>query len=120
MSVIPVISEHIEVTAEVCGGKPRIAGRRIRVQDVVVWHEEMGMTPAEIVSKYPTISLGDVHAALAYYYDHVAEIRQQMADEASFVAGLRATASSKLTQIQAERRTQGMTNDAGADSVPPG
>ncbi len=40
-----VIAEHIKITPGVCGGKPRIAGHRIRVQDVVVWHEQMGMSP---------------------------------------------------------------------------
>jgi uncharacterized protein (DUF433 family) len=63
-----VISEHIEITPGVCGGKPRIAGHRIRVQDVVVWHEQMGMSPDEIVSRYPTITLADVYAALTYWY----------------------------------------------------
>ncbi|WP_333364954.1 DUF433 domain-containing protein [Microcoleus sp. herbarium14] len=38
---IAVIKEHIEITPGICGGKPRIAGHRIRVQDIVVWHEQM-------------------------------------------------------------------------------
>jgi uncharacterized protein (DUF433 family) len=33
---INVIKEHIEVTPGVCGGKPHIAGHRIRVQDIVI------------------------------------------------------------------------------------
>ena len=32
------IKPHIEITPGVCGGKPRIAGHRIRVQDIVVWN----------------------------------------------------------------------------------
>jgi hypothetical protein len=31
---------HIEVTPGICGGRPRIAGHRIRVQDVVIWIEQ--------------------------------------------------------------------------------
>jgi uncharacterized protein (DUF433 family) len=73
-----VISEHIEITRGVCGGKPRIAGHRIKVQDVVIWHERLGLSPDEIVSQYPTITLADVYAALAYYHDHLQEIRQQI------------------------------------------
>ena len=34
---------RIEITPDVCGGRPRIAGHRIRVQDVVFWHEKMGL-----------------------------------------------------------------------------
>ena len=36
--------EHIEITPGICGGKPRIAGHRITVQNIVVWHEQMGMS----------------------------------------------------------------------------
>jgi uncharacterized protein (DUF433 family) len=51
-----VISEHIEITPGVCGGKPRIAGHRIKVQDIVIWYEEMGMSPDEILYHYPSIT----------------------------------------------------------------
>ncbi len=70
---------HIQVTPGVCGGKPRIAGTRIRVQDVVIWHERLNLSADEIVSEYPQVSLSSVYAALAYYYDHQSEIDQQMA-----------------------------------------
>jgi uncharacterized protein (DUF433 family) len=39
---IPSIAEHIVKTPCTCGGKPRIAGSRIRVQDIVIWHEHQG------------------------------------------------------------------------------
>gem|GEM_PF-5101306 len=35
----PVITEHIEITLGICGGRARIVRHRIRVQDVVVWHD---------------------------------------------------------------------------------
>ena len=60
-----VLTQHIEVTPGVCGGQPRIAGHRIKVQDIVIWHERMAMSPDEIVYNYPTITLADVYAALA-------------------------------------------------------
>ena len=72
------ISKHIEITPGICGGKPRIAGHRIKVQDIVIWHERMGMSPDEIIYHHPTISLADVYAALTYYHDHREEIRQQI------------------------------------------
>ena len=73
-----VITTHIEATPGTCGGKPRIAGHRIRVQDIVMWHEAHGLTPDEIINHYPGITLADVHAALAYYHDHRDEIRRDM------------------------------------------
>ena len=92
-----VISEHIEMTAGICGGKPRIAGHRIRVVDVVIWHEQMGLSPDEIVSRYPTITLADVYAALAYYHDHFQEIRQQIYEDDALEAQMRAEIPSKLS-----------------------
>ena len=49
--------------------KPIIKGHRIAVKDVVIWHERMGQSADEIATQYG-LSLSDVYAALAYYYDH--------------------------------------------------
>ncbi len=106
MAIQPVISEHIEITPGVCGGKPRIAGHRIKVQDVVIWHERMGMSPDEIVSQYPTITLADVYAALAYYHDHIQEIRQQIEEGEAFARELQAKTPSILQQKLRNRNAQ--------------
>lgn len=98
MSKICVISEHIEITPGVCGGKPRIAGHRIRVQDIVIWHEKMGLSPDEIVYHYPSITLADVYAALAYYHDNLDDIRQQIAEREAFVREVEAETPSILQQ----------------------
>jgi len=63
--------------AGVCGGRACIAGHRVRVLDIVEWHEHQGLTPDEIVSEIPSLTLADVHAALAYYFDHMEEIREE-------------------------------------------
>ena|ERR1041384_8354261 len=76
-----VLTERITRTPGVCGGKACIAGTRIRVMDIVIWYEHQGMTPDEIVDQFPTIILSDVHTALAYYYDHIEEIRAEMRRE---------------------------------------
>lgn len=94
--VQPSIVEHIEITPGVCGGRPRIAGHRIRVQDIVVWHEVHGMSPDEIVSGFPQLTLANVYAALAYYHDHREEIVQQMRDEEKLIESLRPMTPSKL------------------------
>lgn len=73
-----VVSKHIQITPGICGGKPRIAGHRIRVQDVVLWYGHLNLSPDDIVDRYPSITLADVHAALAYYYDHLEAIRQDI------------------------------------------
>lgn len=69
-----IVRQHITKTPNVCGGRACIAGHRIRVMDVVVWHEMRGMSPEEIVYQFPGITLADIHAALAYYFDNRAEV----------------------------------------------
>ncbi len=98
-----VISEHIEITPDVCGGKPRISGHRIKVQDIVIWSEEMGMSPDEILYHYPSITLADVYAALAYYHDHREEIRSQIRADEAFVQEMQAETPS-LLQERLKRR----------------
>jgi uncharacterized protein (DUF433 family) len=84
-----VIREHIEVVQAAGGPKPRVAGHRIRVQDIVIWHEKLGISPDEIVHHQPTLTLADVYAALAYYWDHRDDVERAIADERALVAALR-------------------------------
>lgn len=86
-----MVTAAIVSTPGTCGGRPRIAGSRIRVQDVASWYESEGMSPDEIVATYPQLSLGEVHAALAYYYDHLDEIRRDVADDETLVAEMKAS-----------------------------
>lgn len=56
---------RISVDPAVCGGRPVIAGTRLRVTDVL----EMlagGATPAEIAADFPYVDEDGVRAALAY------------------------------------------------------
>ncbi len=101
-----VIREHIEIVQGASGPKARIAGHRIRVQDVVIWHEKLGLTPDEIVDQHPTITLADIHAALAYYWDHRDEIERAMAEERALVEELRHRLPSPL-QEKLTRRGHG-------------
>lgn len=73
-----VITDRITRTPGVCGGKACIEGHRIRVMDIAIMYENQGMSANEIVEQYPSITLGDVHAALAYYYDNIEEIREDI------------------------------------------
>jgi uncharacterized protein (DUF433 family) len=98
MTQIPTIASHIEITAGTCGGKPRIAGHRIRVEDVVVWHERMGESADEIVSRFPQLTLADVYAALAYYHDHREEIDADMEQSEKLVEEMRRLYPSKLKE----------------------
>lgn len=89
------LDQHIETTSDVAGGKPRIAGHRITVQNIVIWHERLGLSADEIAGEY-NLTLADVYAALAYYFDHRPEIDRMIQEDQSFVESLRKAQSSKL------------------------
>lgn len=46
-----VLDDHIEITPGMAGGKPRIAGRQITVQNIAIWHELMGKSADEIATE---------------------------------------------------------------------
>jgi uncharacterized protein (DUF433 family) len=110
---LPADRVRIVTTPGVCGGKPRIDGHRVTVEDIATWYERMGIGPDEIVSSHPSITLGDVHAALAYYYDHRERIDQAILEGERFVAQMKAQASPSLLQEKLKR----MSADAPDDSV---
>lgn len=89
------LDEHIEVTPGVAGGKPRDAGRRITVRDIAIWHERMGLS-ADGISAEHDLTLADVYATLAYYFDHRAEMDESMREGEAFAEALRERTSSKL------------------------
>ncbi|MCI0463902.1 MAG: DUF433 domain-containing protein [Gemmataceae bacterium] len=100
------LDQHIEITPGVCGGKPRIAGHRITVQDIVIWHERLGKSPDEIAAEYD-LDLADIHAALTYYFDHREEIDQSIREGEAFAEALRQRTPSKLRQKLQERQRNG-------------
>src|SRR5947209_18896091 len=91
----PTLDQHIEATPGIAGGKPRIAGHRISVQNIAIWHERLGMNVDEIATEH-NLTLGDVHAALAYYFDHREEIDQSIAEDEAFAEALRQRTPSKV------------------------
>lgn len=72
----------IVTNPDVRGGKPCIGGTGLRVTDLVMAHLFHGRTPDQLAADYE-ISLSQVYASLAYYYEHKAEldsdIREQIA-----------------------------------------
>jgi uncharacterized protein (DUF433 family) len=91
------LDQRIVETADVCGGKPRIAGHRITVQNIAIWHDRLGRSADEIASEYD-LELADIYAALAYYFAHREEIDRSIRESEAFVQELRRQTPSKLPQ----------------------
>jgi hypothetical protein len=54
---------------------------RVRVAQLVADHLGYGWSAEEIVRQYPHLAPAEVHAALAYYFDHRDEIDDELAAE---------------------------------------
>lgn len=92
---VQTLDRYIEITPDVVGGKPRIAGRRITVQNIVIWHEWMGYTAGDIATEYD-LTLAEIYAALAYYYDNRQEIDEAIKVSQALVEEMRQKVPSKL------------------------
>jgi uncharacterized protein (DUF433 family) len=71
---------HIRKVEGICAGRPCIDGTRVRVVNVVFFHQE-GYTTEQILEKYPDLTPAQVHAALTYYYDNQEEIDAYIAED---------------------------------------
>jgi len=83
-----ILDRYIEVKPEVRGGKPYLAGTRITVADLALMHLRLGQSLEEISGKYD-LSPAAVHAAMAYYYDHRAEIDRSIEEDQAFAEAFR-------------------------------
>jgi uncharacterized protein (DUF433 family) len=50
----------------------------VKVVEVVTDKLAYDSSPEEIYSQYPHLSMGQIHAALAYYYDHQTELDEEI------------------------------------------
>lgn len=80
-----ILDRHITIDQAVCHGRPHIAGRRIRVQDIAIWHERLGLSVDEIGTDY-NLSLAEIYAALSYYFDHKTAIDEAIDADRLLVA----------------------------------
>ena len=91
------LNKYIEATPGTRNGKPRLAGTRMTVEDIVLLHLRMGQSLIEIAGKYD-LPLAAVHTAMAYYYDHRDEIDQSIAEDEAFAEAFRRNNPSLLQE----------------------
>jgi len=80
MASLTDIGTLIAQTPGICGGRPRIAGTGVSIRRIAGWYK-LGLTPEEIATQIPHLSLAQVHAALAYYHANRDEMDAEMAAE---------------------------------------
>jgi uncharacterized protein (DUF433 family) len=81
---------HLTINAD---GVPLIAGTTMKVVELVMANQAHGWSPEELHFQFPYLSLGQIHAALGYYWDHKDELdadidrRAKYAEQARREAG---------------------------------
>ena len=58
---------------------PILSGTPIKVVEVVLDHLAHGSDAEEIQRQFPSLTLGQIHSALGYYYDHQEEVDRDIA-----------------------------------------
>ena len=96
MGAAPDIISHIDVTRE----RPVVAGTDIKVSQIASECEHLGMTPDDVVAAHPHLTLADVHAALAYYYDHRDSIRREWQEAQALIAQMRSRFPSRVGSVR--------------------
>jgi uncharacterized protein (DUF433 family) len=99
-----VDTPHIVTTPGICGGKPRIEGTSVRVQDVVLLSKLQKLSPQEIMFGYPQVTLAQVHAALAYYHDHAEAINKQIQEDDQTIQAIRDQQGSDSISNQLDKK----------------
>jgi uncharacterized protein (DUF433 family) len=90
---------HIVKTPDTCSGLPRIEGTRITVNQVVREVVRLRWTPEEVMIAHPHLTLAQIHAALAYYFDHVEEVDSSLQHGDQLEEELRARFPSRLSSM---------------------
>ena len=82
--------EHVQLDSK---GVPVIVGTTMKVVELVMAQMAYGWSPEELLFQHPYLTLGQIHSALAYYWDHKDELdadiesRRQYAEEERRKAG---------------------------------
>lgn len=84
--------DHIDASRP----RPVIAGTDIKVSQIAMEFELQGMSPDEIIEAHPHLTLAQVHAAIAWYYDHIDAIRQDWHESREMIERLRAEYPSRI------------------------
>jgi uncharacterized protein (DUF433 family) len=93
--------EHIVINES---SVPLIEGTNMKVIELVLETTAHGWSPEELQFQHPYLSLGQIHSALAYYWDHAEELDRDIEQRLVRVENLRGSAmpSTLLGKLRAK------------------
>lgn len=68
---------------------PIIAGTTMKVIELVLGGRAYGWSPEELHFQHPYLTLGQIHSALAYYWDHQEELDRDIKQRLDLVERMR-------------------------------
>jgi len=89
-------------------GVPMLKGTTLKVVELVAEKLAYGWSPEELHFQHPDLTLGQIHAALAYYWDHAEELDRDTAERMRKVEELRHTAQRELAPLLSKLKAQGL------------
>jgi uncharacterized protein (DUF433 family) len=101
--MLPQPSEYRHIVLN-DAGQACIEGTRYKVRMLVAEQLVHGWSPWELQWQHEDLTMAEIHAALAYYYDHKAEIDADIQDEAAVVRDMKAEYPGRFTRAELERR----------------
>jgi len=114
------ISTLLVSSADVCGGRLRIDGTRITVNQIATLYKQ-GYNAEDIADQYSHLTMAQIYAALAYYHANQEEIEADLAAEEKEVDGLAKAQSSSteseiwLNAFSELQRSLGLTSAKAAE-----
>ena len=101
MTVAATRYGHVELNQ---AGIPIIAGTTMKIAELVVEQIGYGWSPEELHFQHPYLTLGQIHSALAYYWDHREEIDPDIEQRLKRVDQVRqsAAASPLVTRLRSK------------------
>jgi uncharacterized protein (DUF433 family) len=84
MSLTSVETKYEHVVLDE-NGVPSISGTNMKVIELVLEKSAYGWSPEELHFQHPYLSLGQIHSALAYYWDHQIELDEDIKKRFAYV-----------------------------------
>jgi uncharacterized protein (DUF433 family) len=85
-------------------GVAKLIGTRVKVEHLVAIQQREGFSAEELIEQYPDLGPARVYAALAYYYDHKAEVDRQIEEGVRFADEMRMKHPNRSTRAELEQR----------------
>jgi uncharacterized protein (DUF433 family) len=89
MATVELQYQHVALNDK---NVPTIAGTNLKVIELVLERMAYGWSPEELRFQHPYLTLGQIHSALAYYWDHQEELDRDIERRLEYTEHIKRTA----------------------------